>query len=115
MIKLYGIPNCDSCRNALKWFKAKGMSIELINLRETMPGKTQLKKLQKLAGWESLINKRSATWRKIPEFDRQNTDAKSAIELMLSYPTVIKRPILELEDQVMLGFDNDTYESLKLK
>lgn len=114
MIRLYGIPNCDNCSKALKWLAARNIEVEFVDLRKTMPSKSRLQRWQDSVDWEKLINKRSVTWRKIPEADRQNTDAESAIDLMLEYPTVIKRPVLELDQQVILGFDPDTYKALKL-
>ena len=55
-------------------------------------------------GWEKLVNKQSLTWRKIPEVDRSDMDQARAFALMLENPTLIKRPVLESDDFIAVGF-----------
>jgi arsenate reductase len=64
------------------------------------------------AGWEILLNRRGTTWRKVPEAVRADINQDSAIELMLSEPSIIKRPVLEKGNALQVGFDQDNYQKL---
>jgi Spx/MgsR family transcriptional regulator len=114
MIKLYGIRNCDSCRLATRWLDENGVDYEFVDVRRDGVDEATLERWQESLGWEALLNKRSITWRKIPPFDRDDLNAANARELMLNFPTVMKRPALDTGDQVLLGFDKYAYEQLGL-
>jgi Spx/MgsR family transcriptional regulator len=114
MINLYGIKNCDSCRKAKRWLQNRDIKFRFTDIREEVLNETLLKKWQKQLDWETLLNKKSMTWRKIPEMERADMDARLARNMILNYPTVMKRPVLDLDQQVVLGFNEDTYEALNL-
>jgi arsenate reductase len=114
LIKLYGIGNCDACRNAIKWLKDHGIEHEFVNIRDAGMDEKKLMSWQKLLGWEALLNKRSLTWRKIPSIDRGNLDSTKARQLILQYPAVMKRPVLDIGTGLVLGFDELAYKSLGL-
>jgi len=112
VVRLYGIRSCDTCRNALKWLERRGVACEYSDIRAEGFDEQTLRRWLDRAGWEALVNQRSVTWRKIPDIDRSNLDAERAFQLIISYPTVLKRPVLESEDDVILGFDEDRYAAL---
>ncbi len=114
MIRLFGIRNCDSCRKARRWLQDRDIEFQFTDIRNEALEESQLKKWQKQLGWEPLLNKKSITWRKIPPFDRAELNAKNARTLILNYPTVLKRPVLDLGKQVVLGFNADEYQTLDL-
>jgi arsenate reductase len=114
MINLYGIKNCDSCRKAKRWLQNRDIQFRFTDIREEVLNETLLKKWQKQLDWEKFLNKKSMTWRKIPEIERADMDARLARNMILNYPTVMKRPVLDLDQQVVLGFNEDTYEALNL-
>jgi len=114
MINLYGISNCDSCRKAKRWLQNRDIEFRFTDVREEALNENLLEKWQKQLDGEHLLNKKSITWRKIPQMDRANMDAHLARSMILNYPTVMKRPVLDLDNQVVLGFDEDTYEALNL-
>jgi arsenate reductase len=114
MINLYGIKNCDSCRKAKRWLQNRDIKFRFTDIREEVLNETLLKKWQKQLDWEKFLNKKSMTWRKIPEIERADMDARLARNMILNYPTVMKRPVLDLDQQVVLGFNEDTYEALNL-
>lgn len=114
MIRLYGIRNCDSCRTALKWLKANNVEFEFVNLRENGLSEDLLSNWQASLGWEMLLNKRSITWRNMPAEVRDGLDSASARRLILRYPTVLKRPVLDAGHVVLVGFDADSYDNLDL-
>lgn len=112
MTTLFGITSCDSCRTAKKWLLEHDVEVIFHDLRADGHNKKMLQRWTKALGWESLLNKRSLTWRRIPEADRQNLNAAKAIELMLENPTLIKRPLLETPQQVTVGFSAKSYAEL---
>jgi arsenate reductase len=114
MISLYGIRSCDTCRKALKWLQAHDIEHEYVDIRETGLNKAVVGHWQESVNWEGLLNRRSITWRKIPECDRAELNPNKARDLILDYPTVMKRPLLDLGNRVVLGFSEAEYESLDL-
>jgi arsenate reductase len=110
MMKLYGIRSCDSCRAARAWLDEQGLEHEYFDIRADGLRESTVSRWQKSVGWEPLLNRRSLTWRKIPSVDREGLDADSARALIMGYPTVLKRPVLEVSaDTVLLGFDEEAY------
>lgn len=105
MITLYGIKNCDSCRNALKALKAEGRAHRFHDLRADGLSETEVQRWLAAAGWEKLLNRRGTTWRKLPEADRENLDDVKIKNLLLEHPTLIKRPVFEVGAEVVVGFD----------
>ncbi len=114
MIRLYGIRNCDTCRRAQHWLRDHDIEFQFSDIRDEILDESQLKSWQEQLGWEPLLNKKSITWRKIPAFDRTGLNANNARILILNFPTVMKRPVLEAGDKVVLGFDADEYATLDL-
>jgi Spx/MgsR family transcriptional regulator len=64
-------------------------------------------------GWETLLNRRGTTWRKLPEKTRESIDEKAAIKIMLEQPAIIKRPVLITGKQILVGFNEEEYRKLK--
>ncbi len=111
-ITLYGIPNCDSCRNARRWLDESELKYEFHDIRKDGLTVHKLSQWTDSAGWPAVLNKRSLTWRKVPEADRQNLNASKAIALMLEQPTLVKRPILDFKGKLIIGFSRAAYEAL---
>ncbi|MFM2129678.1 MAG: hypothetical protein RL477_1224 [Pseudomonadota bacterium] len=105
MITLYGIKTCDTCRAALKWLDQKGIAHRFHDLRADGLAAKQVAAWIAALGWETVINRRSTTWRAIPAKVREGLDAKSAAALALGEPTLIKRPLIEADGKVLVGFD----------
>ena len=112
MITLYGIRSCDNCRKARRWLQDRDIEFRFTDIRDEVLEEPLLEKWQKQLDWEPLLNKQSVTWRKIPPFDRADLNAQNAQALILNYPTVMKRPILDNGTQILLGFDDKEYEAL---
>ncbi len=64
------------------------------------------------ADWQTLLNRRGTTWRKLPEAQRENIDQSIAIALMCEYPAMIKRPVLEARGELLIGFDVERYKAV---
>lgn len=109
MLTLYGIRSCDSCRAARKWLDEHDIEYAVHDLREDGLSVQMLERWSTRLDWDKLLNKRSLTWRRIPEADRDNLNRDRAIALMLENPTLVKRPVLELKSFVAVGFSADGY------
>jgi arsenate reductase len=115
MIQIYGIAQCDQVRGARRWLKTHGLDYTFIDLRATPPSETTLLDWLKHIPFDSLINRRGKTWRELPETRRrQVVDQGSAVDLMLEFPLVIKRPVLSWQDQLAVGFSDPLYSGLLL-
>jgi arsenate reductase len=112
MIKMYGIPNCDTIKKARKWLEANGVDYEFHDYKKQGVPEKNLRQWVKQAGWETLLNRRGTTWRKLPEDVRENIDEASAIEVMMDNPSAIKRPVLEADNVLLIGFKEDEYSKL---
>ena len=112
MLTIYGIPSCDSCRNARKWLTERGVDHQFHDLRADGLDLAMLERWSRALEWQTLLNTRSLTWRKVPEVDRAELNSNRALALMLDQPTLVKRPVLETDDIVVVGFSPDNYADL---
>jgi arsenate reductase len=109
-MKLHGIANCDTVRNARAWLDAHGVAYDWIDFRKAPPSADDLARWCKAVGWETLLNRRGTTWRGLDEATKAAvTDAQSALAVMLAHPTLIKRPVLETGHEVVVGYSADDY------
>ena len=65
-------------------------------------------------GWEALVNKRSTTWKTLADSTKQQMNNQTAVDAILQAPTLIKRPLLDTQQQRSVGFKPSTYEALLL-
>lgn len=110
MYYVYGIKTCSTVQKALKWLEMHGIDAQLHDFRTTGVTREFLEKAEKQFGWESLINKRSTTWRNLDEMVKENLSKDTALEILLEHPTLIKRPIILQEGKALLGFDEKQYQ-----
>ena len=109
---MYGIPNCDTCRKARKWLEQKSIPYEFHDLRVDGLNIEMLTRWTDRTDWQALLNTRSLTWRKVPQADREAITMGSALSLMLVQPTLIKRPVLESQAVIAIGFTPTQYQEL---
>ncbi len=112
MFILYGLKNCDSCRKALKWMTGQGIAHRFHDIRSHGLGADRIKSWTGVLGWEAVLNRRSTTWRQIPESARNDLDESSAVALMAANPTLVKRPVIETANATLVGFTKDTEAAL---
>ena len=111
-MKVYGIPNCNTVKKAIDWLKQNEVEYEFHDFKKEGITKEKLQQWAKRSGWEKLVNKKGTTWRSLgPEKQAQIQDTESAIELMMEKPSVIKRPLIEYNGNILLGFDEAEYDS----
>ena len=111
MITLYGIPNCDTVKKARTWLEQAGLSYQFHDFKKAGLDKTTVSAWLKEVPWEILVNKKGTTWRGLPDATKASViDATSATALMLENTSVIKRPVLCTNNQVLVGFDANLYK-----
>lgn len=112
MITLYGIPNCDTIKKARKYLTDKGIDYEFYDYKKQGVPEKELQAWVKQVGWETLLNKRGTTWRKLDDVTKNSVDEKTAIQIMLNNPSIIKRPVLTKEKTLLIGFSTESYAKL---
>lgn len=114
-MKLYGINQCDTVRKARRWLTEQGRDIPFHDFRKDGLDRTLLEHWLKFVDWQTLVNRKGSTWRRLSEAEREAVhDSPSAVLLMLDKPSVIKRPILDMGERILVGFDEHLYtEALK--
>lgn len=112
MIKLYGIPNCDTIKKARSWLDKHGVDYEFHNYKKQGVPEKELKAWIKQLGWEVLLNKRGTTWRQLDEDTKAKVNQASAIQIMLDNPSIIKRPVLDADGQLEVGFSEKNYQQV---
>ena len=107
-IKLYGIRNCDTVRKAIKYLDVNDIRYQFIDYRKNPISLEKLQTIVSIVGWENLINRRSTTYRSLSKKQKKNIN----YDLVLNYPTLIKRPVLITEDEVLVGFSEKKYATI---
>ena len=109
MPTLYGIRNCDTVRKARRWLDDHGVAYTWHDVRADGLDAKTLEQWLAAVGDDVLVNRRGRTWRTLPETTRNNLDAASLRSLLLEQPTLIKRPVLDDDDDIAVVFDADAY------
>ncbi len=112
MIKIYGIPNCDTMKKARKWLDDHDIDYQFHNFKTEGLDESLLNTWVKELGWEILLNRRGMMWRKLDENTQANIDEASAICIMLDTPSIIKRPLLDTGSALYVGFSQDSYRKI---
>ncbi len=113
MITVYGLKNCDTCRNALKWLKAEGILHRFLDVRADGIDASDVSRWVGVVSWEVLLNRRGTTWRQLSDNDKENVDQAKAEVLMRTHPALIKRPVFVKGDQVVVGFKDPEKTAVK--
>ncbi len=112
MIRLYGIPNCDTMKKARAWLADHGIDYQFHDYKKEGIDEATLRDWIGQVGWETLLNRRGMMWRKLPQEVRDAMDERKAVEVMLETPSIIKRPVLEMDGKIHVGFKPEQYEAL---
>ena len=105
MVTVYGIPNCDRVRAARKWLHRQAVEHRFHDIRADGLTRTQLQGWIARLGRDTLLNRRSATWRQLPKRARDGLTDAAAVDLLLAHPTLLKRPLLDIDGALRAGFD----------
>ncbi|WP_395665650.1 ArsC family reductase [Methylocella sp.] len=108
---IYGIKNCDTMKKARAWLDGRGVAYAFHDYKAAGIDRARLEAWTREIGWEKLLNRSGTTFRKLPEAEKTGLDEKRAIALMLAQPSMIRRPVLDLGEQLVVGFRPELYEA----
>lgn len=113
-IRINGIPNCDTVKKARGWLDAQGLDHTFRDFKKVPPGEEEVASWADIVGWEVLLNRRGTTFRKLGEADKADLGSDGsrdrAIALMVQHPSLIKRPVLEHEAGLLVGFSEPEWK-----
>jgi len=111
MITMYGIKNCDTIKKARTWLEGHGLAYNFHDYKASGIDRATLEAWVDALGWEVLLNRAGTTFRKLPGADRTDLDADKAVALMVGQPSMIKRPVLDVDGELLVGFKPDRYQA----
>lgn len=111
-IVVYGIKNCDTMKKTFTWLDAHAVAYDFHDYKKQGADEGVLKAAISQYGWESVINRKGTTWKKLSEAERENMTQKSAVAAAVKNPSLIKRPLIVAGKTMLLGFDDAAFKSL---
>jgi arsenate reductase len=111
---VYGIPACSTVKKARSFLDEQGRPYTFHDYKKQGVPEKQLDAWIQAVGWEPLVNRQGTTWRKFDDATKTAVvDAASAKALMMANPSLIKRPVVELQGKVLsVGFDDKKAQAL---
>lgn len=107
---IYGIPNCSTVKKARNWLEQHNISYQFHDFKKTGVTIAQLSTWAQHTGWEKLLNRQGMTWRQLSDDTKAGiTTAAAAYALMAEKTSVIRRPILIHQGQILVGFNEADY------
>jgi arsenate reductase len=109
---LYGIPNCDTVKKARVWLDQHGVAYAFHDYKKLGVDRATLEDWVAAHGWETVLNRAGTTFRGLPPEAKADLDVGKAIELMLTQPSMIKRPVLDVDGRTTVGFRPEVYATV---
>lgn len=110
-ITMYGIKNCDTIKKARDWLADHGRDYDFHDYKASGIDRATLTGWAGKVGWEVLLNRAGTTFKKLPDADKAGIDQAKAIALMEAQPSMIKRPVLDVDGELLVGFKPDIYQA----
>lgn len=111
MMILYGISNCDTVRKARKFLESAGHHFQFHDFRKHGLNTETIQNWLTYTDYTNLINKRSTSWKQLSKAQQLAIENKD-LELLTQHPTLIKRPALQLDEKLLIGFKLEEYQNL---
>lgn len=111
-VTIHGIRNCDTMKKARAWLDAHGIACTFHDYRTDGLAEPLLAGWVDRLGWEALLNRSGTTFRKLPDADKADLGRDRAIALMLAQPAMIRRPVLDVDGELTVGFRPEIYAAL---
>jgi arsenate reductase len=108
-VTIYGIKNCDTMKKARAWLDGHGVTYSFHDYKSEGIDRSTVEGWIKKVGWEVLLNRAGTTFRKLSDEYREGLTERKAVSLMLTQPSMIKRPVLEIGSELIVGFKPDVY------
>lgn len=110
---IFGIKACDTMKKARTWLDEHGVAYDFHDYKAVGVERERLAGWARQVGWEVLLNRAGTTFRKLPDADKVGLDEAKAIDLMLAQPSMIKRPVLDIDGKLLVGFKPEQYASVR--
>jgi arsenate reductase len=112
LVTIYGIKACDTMKKARTWLEGHAITYDFHDYKAAGIDRDRLQSWADQVGWELLLNRSGTTFRKLPEADRGDLTEAKAISLMLAQPSMIKRPVLDVDGRLTVGFRPESYAAV---
>lgn len=106
-MRIFSLHTCDTCKTAMKELRDKGHQLEVIDVRADGVNSQDLAKIATTFGADA-INKKSKTWRELSDEEKE----KDRMTLLKDHPLLMKRPVIERDGQMFLGWNDEVREEL---
>jgi Spx/MgsR family transcriptional regulator len=110
MYTLYGISNCSTVKKAKDWLEENKIDYQFHDYRKQGVTVDLLNSFEAKVGWDVILNKRSTSWRKLSDEQRTTVSKETALQYMQESPTLIKRPVLDTGEKLIVGFTAENYQ-----
>ncbi|PXA84987.1 ArsC family reductase [Caulobacter sp. D4A] len=111
-VTIYGIKACDTMKKARTWLDERGVAYAFHDYKVAGIDRASVEGWVAQLGWETVLNRAGTTFRKLPDADKTGIDAAKAVDLMLAQPSMIKRPILDIDGKLLAGFKPEAYAAV---
>ena len=112
MITVFGIKNCDTIKKARNWLTDQGIEYQFHDFRANGIDRDRIETWIQQAGWETVLNRRGTTWRKLDAAIQDTVNRNNVAALLAEHPAMIKRPVLDIDGDISIGFKPDLYQSI---
>ncbi|MCK5830653.1 MAG: ArsC family reductase [Methylococcales bacterium] len=112
MHTLYGISNCSTVKKAKDWLEDNNIDYQFHDYRKQGVTLDLLNSFEAKVGWEIILNRRSTSWRKLSDEQRDTVSKQTALQYMQESPTLIKRPILDMGKKLIVGYTAENYQQV---
>ena len=109
---LYGISNCDTVKKAKNWLETHNIDYKFHDFRKQGLDANTINQWLQSVSWDKILNKRSTSWRNLDPSIQQTVNETNIVDLLIENPTLIKRPVMDVNDTITLGFNSDTYQGI---
>jgi len=99
LITLFGIPNCDTVKKSRTWLSEQGFEYVFHDFKKQGLPEKSLDHWLELLGWETVVNRKGTSWRKLTPIEQASIDSNAAAKpFLLANPSLVKRPVIEWAD-----------------
>ena len=112
MITVFGIKNCDTIKKARNWLTDQGIEYQFHDFRTNGIDQDRIETWIQQAGWETVLHRRGTTWRKLDAAIQDTVNRDTVAALLAEHPAMIKRPVLDIDGDISIGFKPDLYQRI---
>ena len=106
---LYGIKNCSTVKKACVWLEQHDIDYQFHDVRVDGLRLEQLHDFTARVDWQLLLNRASTTWRQLTPEQKTDVTLEKAVQLLHEYPTLLKRPVLDTGERLIVGFKGEYF------